>query len=126
MQGSWAAGGVLRGRTPWAQRVGNPAWEAGPVSSILTTKYFLLVNITLMTNNLNFTCFGQQWFLRPPLLYIYAHVCANTSATKFSAEIPTSKRITGQKEGRTREINSIHILDWSEEQCDTKLKAVCH
>lgn len=52
-------------------------------------------------------------------------MCKHTSATKFSAEIPTSERITGQKEGGTREINSIHVSDWSEEQWDTKLKAVC-
>lgn len=116
---------------PWAggaagPRAGSPAWEAAAVSSILTTKYFLLVNIPLMTNNVNFICFGQLFFLKPALLYIYVYVGANTRSLQiFLLRPPPSKRITGWKEGETGKINNIHILDWSEEQQDTELTAVC-
>lgn len=105
MPGCWA-GAALRGRTPQAQRAGNPAWEAGAVSSILTTTYFRLVNITLMTNNLNFTCFGQQRFLKPPLLCIYARVCENTRPPQiFLLTSPPAKRLQdGRKAGLGKSI----------------------
>lgn len=76
MPGSGAEG-PLHGRTSQAQRAGNPPWKAVAVSSILTAKYLLLVSIALMTTNLNFTCFGQQWFLNLHRC-IFMHVCVQT------------------------------------------------
>lgn len=96
-------------------------WEAGAVPAILRTKYFLWVNTVLVRNHLNFPCVRQQRFRNP---LPCAGVCANTRLLR-NVELRPPAAITGQKEGGTREINSICVLAWSEEWWDTTLKAGC-